>query len=91
MRVLITDYQDEQMLRFIKPEEPDITLAGQQMLNEAFAGEIRRRGGRVEFIPVRASDYFAWLGKFDLRDGPDNRAQFISWLTSTCLTFAVSP
>jgi hypothetical protein len=81
VRVLITDYQDEQILRFIKPEEPEITLATQRMLNEVFAGEIRRRGGNVQFVSVSTDDYFAWLGKFDLKDGPSRRAQFVSWLT----------
>ncbi len=80
--VLITDYSDEETLRFLKTEEPDITLDGQRMLNEAFADEMRLRGGRVEFVPVNVSDYFTWLGKFSLADSPANRAQFISWLTS---------
>jgi hypothetical protein len=82
LRVLLTDYADEDTLRFLKTEEPEITLAGQRMLNEAFARLIQRRGGRVSLVPVNVSDYFGWLGKFSLSDSPANRAQFIAWLTA---------
>lgn len=82
VKVQITDYDDEDTLRFLKTEEPDITLASQRMINQAFAREIRKRGARVEFVPVNIADYFAWLGKFSLTDSAGNRAQFISWLTS---------
>ncbi len=68
---------------FLKTEEPDtLPWTDSGALNEAFADEMRLRGGRAEFVPVNVSDYFGWLGKFSLADSPANRAQFISWLTS---------
>lgn len=79
--ILLTDYDDEQTLRFLKTEEPDITLDAQRKLNAAFAGDMRRRGARVKFVPVAIADYFAWLGKFNLKDSAGKRAQYISWLT----------
>ena len=79
--VLITEYNDEDTLRFLKVEEPDITLQSQRMINQAFAREMYKRGARIESIPVSIADYFAWLGKFGIKDGPANRAQYVSWLT----------
>lgn len=80
--VLITDYDDEDTLKFLKTEEPEITLKSQRMLNEVFAGEMRNRGGRIQFVHVVINDYFTWLGRYDLADSNTNRAQFISWLTA---------
>jgi hypothetical protein len=79
--IVITDYDDEDLLRFIKVEEPDITLESQRMINQAFAREMRKRGARIERVLVNVNDYFSWLGKFDLTDSPAMRAQYISWLT----------
>lgn len=73
----ITDYDDEDTLRFLKTEEPDITLVGQRMLNQAFARELRRRGATVVFVRLNVSDYFGWLGQNKLDDSPARRAQFI--------------
>jgi hypothetical protein len=80
-RVQITDYVDEDTLRFLKTDEPEITLHSQQLINQAFAREIRKRGGVVEFVPVDIAEFFAWLGKYALANTPANRAQYISWLT----------
>ena len=80
--VQITQYDDEDTLRFLKTEEPDITLESQKLLNAAFAEEMSRRGAHVQFVPVNVADYFSWLGRFNIKDGPANRAQFISWLTA---------
>jgi hypothetical protein len=79
--VQLTEYDDEDTLRFLKTEEPDITLKSQQLINQAFAREVRKRGGIVAFIPVNISAYFDWLGRFHLADSPANQAQYISWLT----------
>jgi hypothetical protein len=80
--VQITDYDDEDTLRFLKVEEPEITLQSQRLINQAFAREMRKRGATVVLVPVRMNDYFGWLGRFDLKDEPANRAQFIAWLTA---------
>lgn len=80
-KVLITDYDDQDTLRFLKTEEPEITLQSQRMINQAFARELRKRGARIQFVPVNVSDYFGWLGKFGLTDSNAMRAQYISWLT----------
>jgi hypothetical protein len=80
--VLVTDYDDEGTLRFMKPEEPDITLQSQRLINQAFRREMRKRGARVRSVKVVRSDYFAWLARCKLKDSPANRAQFISWLTA---------
>ena len=80
-QVLLTNYDDEDTLRFMKAEEPDLTLPIQHALNAAFAAEITRRNGRVRLIPVNIADYFAWLGRHLLSNTPANRAQYISWLT----------
>jgi len=66
--VQITDYPDEETLRFLKPEEPDITLAGHRMINQALSRETRKRGARVEFVTVKSRDYFDWLTRFHLDD-----------------------
>lgn len=79
--VQITEYDDAATLKFLKPEEPDLTLQGQQLINQAFAREMRKRGAAVQFVPVKIDDYFGWLGKFDLKDNAGMRAQYISWLT----------
>ena len=78
--VLITEYDDDDTLHFLKVEEPDLTLQSQGLINQAFAREVRKRGARVQFIPVNISDYFAWLVKFAITDSAANRAQYISWL-----------
>lgn len=82
VQVQITEYDDEDTLRFLKTEEPEITLQSQRLISQAFAREMRKRGARIRFVPVNINDYFAWLGRFDLADSPANRAQFIIWLTA---------
>jgi hypothetical protein len=77
----ITEYDDEDTLRFLKAEEPDLTLESQRMINQAFIREVRKRGARIQSVPVRINDYFAWLAKYDLPNNAGNRAQYISWLT----------
>lgn len=91
LTVQITDYEDEALLRFIKAEEPDITLHGQRMINQAFTRLLRKRGARTLTVPVRAADYFAWLGRFGIADGPSARAQYISWLTCPEPKFSPRP
>lgn len=83
VKVLIADYQDEDTLRFLKAEEPELTLQSQRLINQAFAREMRKRGARVQDVPVKIDDYFAWLGKHELNNTPANRAQFIGWLTAS--------
>lgn len=80
-RVQLTDYDDEETLHFLKTEEPDLTLHAQRLINQAFAREIYKRGGDVEYVRVDVADYFGWLGRYNLADSPANRAQYISWLT----------
>lgn len=79
--VLIPDYNDEHTLRFLKTEEPEITLASQRMINQAFGREMRKRGARLEFVRMDIAEYFAWLGRFGLKDSNHMRAQYSSWIT----------
>ena len=79
--VQITQY-DEEPLRFLKADEPEITLQSQRLINQAFAREMRKRGARIQEVPVAIGDYFAWIAKYELENTPANRAQYISWLTS---------
>jgi hypothetical protein len=78
--VPIPAYTDEAALTFLKPEEPEITMASQRIINRAFAREVRKRGARVVFVPVDASDYFGWLGQFGSTDSPAMRAQYLLWI-----------
>jgi hypothetical protein len=82
VRVQITVYDDEDTLRFMKNDEPDITLESQNAINAEFAKQMRRRGAEIQFVPVDIADYFAWLGRYQLQNVPANRAQYISWLTA---------
>jgi hypothetical protein len=41
---------------------------------------VRKRGARVVFVPVDASDYFGWLGQFGSTDSPAMRAQYLLWI-----------
>jgi hypothetical protein len=77
----LTDYESDKTIRFIKPEE-QYTLEDHRKLNAAFASELQRRGATVRWIMVKIDDYFSFLAKYDLKNTPANRAQFISWLTS---------
>ena len=72
--VQITNYDDEVTLRFLKTEEPEITLHSQRMINQAFAREMHKRGAAIQMVPVNVSGYFDWLAKYGMRDGPQNRA-----------------
>ncbi len=76
--VLISEYDDEQTLRFLKTEEPEITLESQRLINQAFSREMRKRGARIEMVPLNINDYFSWLGRFGLKDNNGMRAQYIS-------------
>ena len=80
--VQITDYDDEDTLRFFKAEEPDLTLQSQRLINQSFAREMRKRGAVIRFVPVDINAAFAWLAKYDLPNTPANRAQYIAWLTA---------
>jgi len=88
---LITEYDDEDTLRFLKIEEPTLTLSSQRMINQAFARELRKRGARIQFVPVNIADYFGWLGRFGFTDNPGMRAQYISWLTCSEPKFDPQP
>jgi len=77
VRVRVAAYDDEDTLRFLKSEEPDLSLREQELINQAFARELRKRGARVEFVLVSIADYFAWLGRENLENTPAARAQFI--------------
>jgi len=79
--VQIADYDDEGTLRFLKHDEPDLSLRDQQMINQAFARECRKRGARVRLVPVTVRDYFDWIADHRLVNTPGNRAQYVSWLT----------
>lgn len=81
VRMQISTYADHDTLRFVKAEEPEITLQSQGLINQAFARECRKRGAVVEFVPVDVRDYFAWIGRYDLANTAGNRAQYVSWLT----------
>ena len=81
VEVTLTDYESDETIRFIKPEE-QYRLEDHRKLNAAFASELQRRGATVRWIMVKIDDYFGFLAKYDLKNTPANRAQFISWLTS---------
>ncbi len=80
--VLLTEYEDEDTLRFMKHEEPGITLQSQRLINQAFARECRKRGAAVQMVKVDVAEYFAWIGRYQLRNTAGNRAQYIAWLTA---------
>lgn len=80
--VKITTYDDEDTLRFIKPEEPELTLASQRLISQAFARELRKRGAHIEYVPVNVAKYLDWLADHDLKNNAGNRAQYIAWLTA---------
>lgn len=75
----LSHYPDTETLNFLRPGED---LAEQRALNEAVAHLLRARGATVVFVPLHLSDYFTFLARYDLRDDPANRAQFISWTTA---------
>lgn len=79
LRVLLTEYPDAETLHFLRPDD---TLDGQRLISQAFAREVRKRGGTVEFIPITLSGYFDWLTEFRLPETPGNRAQYIAWITT---------
>lgn len=78
----MTDYADARTLKMLKPDEPELTIESQRMINQAFMRELHKRGARVRRVEVRADEYLTWLDQFGLRNSPENRAQFISWLTA---------
>jgi hypothetical protein len=44
----------------------------------------------VVLVPVKGSDYFRWLEKFNLADSVANRAKYVSLLTAPARTKAGS-
>ena len=79
VRVQLTEYPDADTLAFLRPGED---LATQRAINAEFAAEVTRRGALPVFVTLHLDDYFTWLARFDLRDSPAVRAQFISWTSA---------
>jgi hypothetical protein len=88
VKVQITEYDYE---------GTDLTLADQRMINQAFEREMRKRGARVQFVPVNVDEQ-----PNDGNDRPDNlrvtmerknryvraarkrKLKLSEWMTETC-------
>ncbi|MDP1579763.1 MAG: hypothetical protein Q8M02_05760 [Candidatus Didemnitutus sp.] len=74
----LTDYEDEEALRLLKPDEPNHNIKIHRMVNHLVSSALRKRGATVIIVKVNASAYLGWLRKNDMPNNAANRALYIS-------------
>ena len=75
--VKLTDFEDDGCYFFLKG--PDAwPLEFHRMITRACAREIRRAGYKAEIITIHLEQYWRWMESQNLKDAPENRAQFIA-------------
>lgn len=77
--VRIADYDDPETLAFLKGGT--LNVHEQRLVNQAFAREIRKRGGLVTFVPLDLAEFRQWLVENNLPNTTENRAAYIATLT----------
>jgi hypothetical protein len=78
----LSDYEDEESFRFLCGMAGEWSLEYFRMVNKACARALRREGFKVQFVPIRMPEFFDWLARYDLKNTPANRAQFVLWTTT---------
>lgn len=78
--VALSDYADAETFEFITVR-PGWTFEEWRAVNQEAARLIEARGVAVRFVKVTLDDYFEFLARYDLKNTPANRAQFVGWLT----------
>ena len=74
----LTDYENEEALRLLKPDEPNNNIKIHRMVNHLVSSALRKRGATVIIVKVNASAYLGWLRKNDMPNNAANRALYIS-------------
>ena len=74
----LTDYADEATYRFLLPNSR-WTFAKWRAVNIEVAGQLRDLGYNVTLVPLEMGEYIDWLVRFQLKNTPQNRAQYVSW------------
>lgn len=81
IQIKLADYPDQETKDFLKPGDRAWTLEFHRMVNNAFARELRKRGGTVQFITIQLPEFYDWLVKENLDNTPAYRAAFVSFKT----------
>ena len=74
----LTDYEDDEALRLLKPDDPDHTIKIHRMMNHLVSTALRKRGSNVIIVKVIPSEYLEWLHENDMPNNAANRALYIS-------------
>ncbi len=76
--IRLAHYTDADLLRFVKPDEPEITLEIQQLLTFLTRDYLTQFGVKVILVPFDASKYLDWLARNSLPNNAHNRAGFVA-------------
>ena len=80
--ITLTDYENEACFNFLLPDS-GWTFSEWQAVNEKVARQLRQDHKlKVWRVPVKLHEYFDFLARYDLKNTPKNRAQFITWRTA---------
>jgi hypothetical protein len=75
----LTDYADAETFDFLLPGS-GWTFDEWQAVNQEVARQLRAEGFNVQLVKVTLPEYFDFLARCDLRNTPENRAQFAAWI-----------
>ena len=80
--VTLTDYVDEACFNFLLPAS-GWTFSEWQAVNEKVARQLQQNHKlKVSRVPIKLIEFFDFLARYNLKDTPANRAQFITWRTA---------
>lgn len=74
----LTDYEDDEALRLLRPDDPEHNIKIHRMVNHLVSSALRKRGATVIIVKVNASGFLGWLRKNDMPNNAANRALYIS-------------
>lgn len=73
----LTEYECDEDLRTLKPEEPPgMTCADQRIINRAFSRLVKKHGAFPRRHLVRTRDYLQWLAENGKKNSASSRAEF---------------
>lgn len=72
----LCEYESDEDLQLLKPEEPGMTCHDQTLINRAFARLVKKHGAFPRRHLVRAADYLQWLHDSGNKNSAQSRAQF---------------
>ena len=80
--IRLASYEDEGTFNFLLPDA-GWTLEAWQAVTRRVAHRLRSKHKlKVSMIPVKLIEYFNFLARYGLENTPENRVQFIAWLTA---------